>query len=96
MNIILNQPNHTSTATVLILESVKDLEGNDPLQPYALTKVITRDKVQHKFTNFDNKPLGNAGEVIDIVVTTNNKPNPNSNDEYYASASTVPSDFFQS
>ena len=96
MNIILNQPNHTSTATVFILESVKDLEGNDPLQPYALTKVITRDKVQHKFTNFDNQPLGKAGEVVDIVVTTNNKPNANSPEEFYASASTVPSDFFQS
>ena len=94
MNIILNQPNHTSTATVLILESVKDLEGNDPTQPYALSKVITRDKVQHKFTNFDNQPLGKAGEVIDIVVTTNNKPNANSPEEYYASASAVPSDFF--
>lgn len=94
MNIILNQPNTTSTATVLIIESVSDLVGSDPTQPYALTKVITKDKVQHRFTNFDNRPLGRAGDVIDIVVTTNNKPNPNQQDEYYASASSAPADFF--
>jgi len=92
--ITLNQPNTTSTATVLILEAVTDLVGKDPTKPYALTKVITRDKVQHRFNNFDNRPLGKVGEVIDIVVQTQSNQRDDS-DEYYASASTVPAGFFQ-
>ena len=62
MNIILNQPNHTSTAKVLILEASKDIVTSDPLNPLALTKVITQDKTEHKFWSRDNKPLGSAGD----------------------------------
>ncbi len=96
MKIILNQPNTTSTAKVLILEASKDIVTNDPLTPLALTKVITQDKTEHKFWSRDNKPLGSAGDIVDIVVTTGGNHLPDNDQEYYSSVSVAPSDFFTS
>ena len=91
--ITLNQPNTTSTATVLVIEASSDIPNNsDPTQPLALTKVITRDKQSHTFWHRDNRPLGKTGEVIDIVVST--EEGKRDNGEYYHSVYSVPADFF--
>ncbi len=94
MNIILNQPNTTSTAKVLILESSKDIVTDDPMKPLALTKVITQDKTEHKFWNRENQPLGTAGDIVDIIVTTSENTVRGKDDEYYSSVTSAPADFF--
>jgi hypothetical protein len=96
MNIILNQPNTTSTAKVLILEASQDIVTDDPTKPLALTKVITQDKSEHKFWSRDNKPLGSAGDIVEIIVTTGENKVRGNDNEYYSSVTTAPDDFFQS
>ena len=91
--ITLNQPNTTSTATVLVIEASSDIPNiADPTQPLALTKVITLDKQSHTFWASDNRPLGKSGDVIDIVVTT--EDGKRDNGDHYHSVYAVPTDFF--
>jgi len=93
MNITLTQPNTTSTAKVLIIEASSDIaNSSDPTKPLALTKVLTQDKTPHTFWHRDNRPLGKTGEVVDIVVST--EEGKRDNGEYYHSVYSVPTDFF--
>lgn len=98
-NIILNQPNTTSTARVLITEAKKDL--GDTTNPKALTKVITQDRQPLEFWSDTNQPLGKAGDVVDVVVTTESnkvkdKETGEDTDRYYFTFAVAPSDFFTS
>ena len=93
MKITLNQPNTTSTAKVLIIEASSDItNASDPTKPLALTKVLTQDKQPHTFWHRDNRPLGKTGDVVDIVVTT--EDGKRDNGDYYHSVYAVPTDFF--
>lgn len=93
MNIIPTKPNTTSTAKVLVIEASTDIpNSSDPTQPLALTKVISQDKKSHTFWHRDNRPLGKTGEVIDIVVTT--EEGQRDNGDYYHSVFSVPAGFF--
>jgi hypothetical protein len=97
MSIILNQPNTTSTARVLITEAKKDL--GDISKPKALTKVVTQDRQPIEFWSDTNIPLGKAGEVVDVIVTTEgnqvaDKETGEPSGRYYFTFCTAPSDFF--
>lgn len=100
MSIILTKPNTTSTARVLITEAKKDL-GADATKPKALTKVVTQDREAIELWSDTNVPLGKAGDVIDLIVTTennlvNNRETGEPSDRYYFSFCVAPSDFFAS
>jgi hypothetical protein len=97
MSIVLNQPNTTSTARVLITEAKKDL--GDVTKPKALTKVITQDRISLEFWSDTNVPLGKSGDVVDVIVTTEGNLIPDKetgepSDRYYFTFAVAPSDFF--
>jgi hypothetical protein len=94
----LSQPNTTTVVSnLLVLDAKKDIPTKkDPTKCVAITKVINADKVSQELWTRNNIPLGEVGQVIDVIAETDgNRLDPTDpTSPCYSNLTSVPSGFF--
>ena len=93
----LTQPNTTQVVSnLLVHKAEKDLPSSkDPSKLLAITTLVDSNGRTQKFWNRNNELLASKGDVIDIIVDTENKidiNNPES--ECYSNVTLAPAGFF--